>query len=193
MILIPERPFDLEQVHEQVNSRFEINYAPIVVVAEGAVPKEGQMILKDQSLDEFGHVRLSGIGEWLARELSQRTGKEARTTVLGHIQRGGTPSAFDRWLATRFGLHAIDAVKDGDFGAMVALQHPHRPHPPVRGHSAAQAGRSGALRRSTGVLRLTGPRPRHAPCRFSVMRHDSHRTAGVLQYRARDGPQPAFG
>ncbi|GGX79717.1 6-phosphofructokinase [Streptomyces anandii] len=122
VILIPERPFDLEEVHEQVNSRFEINYAPIVVVAEGAIPKEGQMILKDQSLDEFGHVRLSGIGEWLARELSERTGKEARTTVLGHIQRGGTPSAFDRWLATRFGLHAIDAVKDGDFGAMVALQ-----------------------------------------------------------------------
>jgi 6-phosphofructokinase 1 len=122
VILIPERPFDIDQVCEQVKSRFTINYAPIVVVAEGAVPKEGQMILKDRSLDEFGHVRLSGIGEWLAQEISGRTGKEARTTVLGHIQRGGTPSAFDRWLATRFGLHAIDAVKDGDFGVMVALQ-----------------------------------------------------------------------
>ncbi|MGW0082791.1 6-phosphofructokinase [Streptomyces sp. NPDC003393] len=122
VILIPERPFDLDQVCEQVRSRFEINYAPIVVVAEGAVPKEGQMVLKDQSLDEFGHVRLSGIGEWLARQISDRTGKEARTTVLGHVQRGGTPSAFDRWLATRYGLHAIEAVKDGDFGAMVALR-----------------------------------------------------------------------
>jgi 6-phosphofructokinase 1 len=105
-----------------IDKRFARHYAPIVVVAEGAVPKEGQMILKDRSLDEFGHVRLSGIGEWLAQEISERTGKDARTTVLGHIQRGGTPSAFDRWLATRFGLHAIDAVKDGDFGVMVALQ-----------------------------------------------------------------------
>ncbi|WOP39134.1 6-phosphofructokinase [Streptomyces sp. Li-HN-5-13] len=122
VILIPERPFDIDQVCEQVTSRFKINYAPIVVVAEGAVPKEGQMILKDRSLDEFGHVRLSGIGEWLAQEISERTGKEARTTVLGHIQRGGTPSPFDRWLATRYGLHAADAVKDRDFGVMVALR-----------------------------------------------------------------------
>jgi phosphofructokinase-like protein len=122
VILIPERPFDIGQVCAWVESRFKINYAPIVVVAEGAVPKEGQMILKDQTRDEYGHVRLSGIGEWLAQEISLRTGTEARTTVLGHIQRGGTPSAFDRWLATRFGLHAIDAVKDGDFGVMVALQ-----------------------------------------------------------------------
>ena len=79
------------------------------------------MVLKDQSHDEYGHVRLSGIGEWLAREIEGRTGTEARTTVLGHVQRGGTPSAFDRWLATRFGLHAVDAVKDGAFGTMVAL------------------------------------------------------------------------
>ncbi|WP_037678072.1 6-phosphofructokinase [Streptomyces griseus] len=122
VVLIPEQPFDIDQVCEQVKSRFKINYAPIVVAAEGAVPKEGQMVLKDQSLDEFGHVRLSGIGEWLAQEISERTGKDARTTVLGHIQRGGTPSAFDRWLATRFGLHAIDAIKDGEFGVMVALQ-----------------------------------------------------------------------
>ena len=79
-------------------------------------------MLKDDQLDSFGHVRLSGIGEWLAQEIEQRTGKEARTTVLGHVQRGGTPTAFDRWLATRFGLHAIDAVHDGDFGTMVALR-----------------------------------------------------------------------
>jgi ATP-dependent phosphofructokinase / diphosphate-dependent phosphofructokinase len=122
VILIPEQPFDIDQVCAWVNSRFKINYAPIVVAAEGAVPKEGQMILKDRSVDEYGHVRLSGIGEWLTQEISRRTGKDARTTVLGHIQRGGTPSAFDRWLATRFGLHAVDAVKDGDFGTMVALR-----------------------------------------------------------------------
>ncbi|MFI0789896.1 6-phosphofructokinase [Streptomyces lydicus] len=121
-ILIPERPFDIDQVCDYVKSRFKINYAPIVVVAEGAVPQEGQMRVKDETLDEFGHVRLSGIGEWLAREITERTGSDARTTVLGHVQRGGTPSAFDRWLATRFGLHAIEAVKDGDFGTMVALR-----------------------------------------------------------------------
>src|SRR5207248_10745362 len=80
------------------------------------------MVLKDDSTDSLGHVRLSGVGEWLAKEIEARTGKEARTTVLGHTQRGGTPSAFDRWLATRFGLHAIDAVHDGDFGKMVALR-----------------------------------------------------------------------
>ncbi|MEV5909008.1 6-phosphofructokinase [Streptomyces sp. WAC 01325] len=121
VILIPERPFDIDQVCAWVKSRFKIHYAPIVVAAEGAVPLEGQMILKDRTLDEFGHVRLSGIGEWLAQEIEERTGTDARTTVLGHVQRGGTPSAFDRWLATRFGLHAVDAVKDGDYGKMVAL------------------------------------------------------------------------
>jgi phosphofructokinase-like protein len=121
VILVPEQPFDIDEVCAWVNSRFKINYAPVVVVAEGAVPKDGQLTLKDSTLDEFGHVRLSGVGEWLAREISRRTGTDARTTVLGHVQRGGTPSAFDRWLATRFGLHAVDAVKDGDFGVMVAL------------------------------------------------------------------------
>ncbi|MFE7858463.1 6-phosphofructokinase [Streptomyces sp. NPDC057403] len=121
VILLPERPFDIDQVCAWVKKRFETNYAPIVVAAEGAVPKEGEMVLKDQSHDEYGHVRLSGIGEWLAREIEGRTGTEARTTVLGHVQRGGTPSAFDRWLATRFGLHAVDAVRDGAFGTMVAL------------------------------------------------------------------------
>ncbi|MDX2817620.1 6-phosphofructokinase [Streptomyces sp. PA03-5A] len=121
-ILIPEQRFDVDQVCAWVESRFKIRYAPIVVVAEGAMPKDGEMVLKDQSLDSFGHVRLSGVGEWLAKEIERRTGKEARTTVLGHIQRGGTPSAFDRWLATRFGLHAIDAVRDQDWGKMVALR-----------------------------------------------------------------------
>ncbi|MFJ6751932.1 MULTISPECIES: 6-phosphofructokinase [unclassified Streptomyces] len=122
VILIPEQRFDIDQVCGWIESRFKVRYAPIVVVAEGAMPKDGQMVLKDGTTDSFGHVRLSGVGEWLAKEIEARTGKEARTTVLGHTQRGGTPSAFDRWLATRFGLHAIDAVRDGDFGTMVALR-----------------------------------------------------------------------
>ena len=122
VILVPERRFDIDQVCGWITSRFRSSYAPIVVVAEGAMPRDGDMVLKDGTLDSFGHVRLSGVGEWLAKEIEKRTGKEARTTVLGHVQRGGTPSAFDRWLATRFGLHAIDAVHEGDFGTMVALR-----------------------------------------------------------------------
>ncbi|WP_328559993.1 6-phosphofructokinase [Streptomyces coelicoflavus] len=121
VILIPEQRFDVEQVCTWVTSRFRASYAPIVVVAEGAMPRDGDLVLKDESLDSYGHVRLSGVGEWLAKQIEKRTGKEARTTVLGHVQRGGTPSAFDRWLATRFGLHAVDCVHDGDFGKMVAL------------------------------------------------------------------------
>ena len=91
-------------------------------MAEGALPADGDLITKDAPLDAFGHVRLSGIGEWLASAIEDRTGKESRAAVLGHIQRGGTPTAFDRVLATRFGLGAIDAVQAGDFGTMVALQ-----------------------------------------------------------------------
>jgi ATP-dependent phosphofructokinase / diphosphate-dependent phosphofructokinase len=122
VILIPEKPFDIERVCEYVESRFRTRYSPIIVVAEGAHPIEGQMTLQTGELDSFGHVRLGGIGEMLAKEIEKRTGKEARTTVLGHIQRGGTPTAFDRVLATRFGLQAIDAVHDGAFGTMVALR-----------------------------------------------------------------------
>ena len=122
VILIPEVPFDLDQVIGWVESRFRSHYAPIICVAEGALPTDGDLITKDASLDAFGHVKLSGIGEWLAGQIEERTGKEARTTVLGHIQRGGSPTAFDRVLATRFGLNAIQAVKDEAWGTMVALQ-----------------------------------------------------------------------
>jgi phosphofructokinase-like protein len=123
VILIPERPFDIDEVVEYVQSRFSTRrYAPIVVVAEGAQAKEGQLATASGEPDAFGHVRLGGIGQSLERELEQRTGHEARTTVLGHIQRGGTPSPSDRWLATRFGLHAIDAATEGDWGTMVALR-----------------------------------------------------------------------
>lgn len=121
-ILIPEVEFDMDEVIGWVESRFRASYAPIIVVAEGALPKGGQLVTKDATLDAFGHVKLSGIGDWLAQQVEERTGHEARTTVLGHIQRGGTPTSFDRVLATRFGLNAITAVKDGAWGTMVALQ-----------------------------------------------------------------------
>jgi ATP-dependent phosphofructokinase / diphosphate-dependent phosphofructokinase len=122
VILIPEQPFDIEQVCGWVEHRFQTRYAPIVVVAEGAHPKDGTDTLIAQEKDAFGHVRYGGVGQMLASEIEARTGKEARATVLGHVQRGGTPSAFDRVLATRFGAHAIRAVADGAYGQMVALR-----------------------------------------------------------------------
>jgi len=123
VVLIPERPFDIDEVCQLVIKRFESKYAVIMVVSEGAVPVAGgDMTLVSGEKDAFGHVRLGGIGERLATEIEARTGKEARAVVLGHIQRGGTPTAFDRWLATRFGLQAIGAVHDGDFGTMMALR-----------------------------------------------------------------------
>jgi 6-phosphofructokinase 1 len=122
VILIPEQPFDIEQVCGWVQHRFQTQYAPIVVVAEGAHPKDGTDTLVAQERDAFGHVRYGGVGQMLASEIESRTGKEARATVLGHVQRGGTPTAFDRVLATRFGAHAIRAVADGAYGSMVALR-----------------------------------------------------------------------
>lgn len=123
IVLIPEKPFDIGAVCDYVEERFKKEYSPIVVVSEGAVPVEGgDMTLISGEKDAFGHVRLGGIGDRLANEIESRTGKEARAVVLGHVQRGGTPTAFDRWLATRFGLHAITAVAEKDFGTMVALR-----------------------------------------------------------------------
>ncbi len=125
-VLIPEQPFDIEALCEHVETRFKTKYAPIIVVSEGAVPAEADgehgMTMVSGEKDAFGHVRLGGIGDRLASEIEHRTGKEARAVVLGHIQRGGTPTAFDRWLATRFGLQAADAVADGDWGTMMALR-----------------------------------------------------------------------
>lgn len=121
VILIPERPFDIERVCQLIEHRFASHYAPIVVVAEGAVPVEGTLPERSGEADAFGHVRLSGIGTLLESEIAQRTGKEARATVLGHVQRGGTPTAFDRVLATRLGLHAVDALHAGARDQMVAL------------------------------------------------------------------------
>jgi 6-phosphofructokinase 1 len=122
VILIPEQPFDVERVCEFVGSRFESHFAPIIVVAEGAQPLGGVPTQDADDLDAFGHVRLGGVAHWLEGEIESRTGKETRATVLGHVQRGGTPTAFDRVLATRFGLHAIDAADAGRWGSMTALR-----------------------------------------------------------------------
>jgi phosphofructokinase-like protein len=127
VILIPERPFEIDKVCAYVEHRFQTRYAPIVVVAEGARPVSDELSTlaaapATGTLDEFGHVRLGGVGQFLATEIEKRTGKEARCTVLGHVQRGGTPTAFDRVLATRFGLHAVQAVYEEAFGTMVALR-----------------------------------------------------------------------
>ena len=122
VILIPEVEFDLDRVCDYIVRRFESQYSPIVVVAEGAVPKGGLPEPVGAPTDAFGHVRLGGIANWLEGEIEVRTGHEARATVLGHVQRGGTPTAFDRVLATRFGLHAIDAAHAGRWGQMTSLR-----------------------------------------------------------------------
>ncbi|MEI7592740.1 MAG: 6-phosphofructokinase [Actinomycetes bacterium] len=123
MILIPEEPFDIAKVCEALTRRHELgNFASIVVVAEGATAQEGPVSTVSNTLDGFGHERLGGIGQWLADQIEAQTGYETRMTILGHVQRGGTPTAFDRVLATRFGIAAIDAVHDGAFGTMMALQ-----------------------------------------------------------------------
>jgi len=123
-ILVPEEPFDPDEVAQRLKARHDRGrYASIVVVAEGAAFKEGTMVTQENApLDAFGHVRLGGIANVVAKEIEARTGFETRVTILGHIQRGGTPTAFDRILATRFGIAAIDAVHDGAFGQMVALR-----------------------------------------------------------------------
>ena len=123
VILIPEQPFDIDKVCAMLNRRHERGYLfSIVVVAEGATPKEGTMAVVEGDTDEFGHARLGGIGQRLEHEIETRTGYETRTTVLGHIQRGGTPTAHDRVLATRFGLAAVDAAHEGRWGTLTALQ-----------------------------------------------------------------------
>jgi len=129
-ILIPERPTDLDEVCTLVRRRHEggKNFS-IVVVAEGAkvtvdqtADSTGSLILQDLAKDEFGHVRLGGIGQVLAREIEKRTGYETREVMLGHVQRGGTPTAFDRYLCTRFGLHAVRLIENRQFGQMVTLR-----------------------------------------------------------------------
>ncbi len=123
-ILVPEHPFDIEEVVAHLRRRHERGRSfSIVVVAEGATPKEGTLQVRDKTeTDAFGHARLGGIGVTLEGEIERRTGFETRVTILGHVQRGGTPIAYDRVLATRFGVAAMDAVAAQRFGAMVGLR-----------------------------------------------------------------------
>ncbi len=127
LILVPERPFDIDKVVESIQQRHERGrYFSIVVAAEGAkfapTAGAGAPVLQDSEKDEFGHAKMGGIANVLAREIEKRTGFETRAVVLGHIQRGGSPSAFDRVLATRYGLGAIDMAHRGEFGCMAALR-----------------------------------------------------------------------
>jgi 6-phosphofructokinase 1 len=122
-VLVPEIPFDIDEICTNLVQRHSRgHYASVIVVAEGAVPKEGTLVTTSDDVDAFGHARLGGIAGLLAPEIEKRTGFETRATILGHVQRGGTPTAFDRVLCTRFGVAAIDAVHEGAFGQMVALQ-----------------------------------------------------------------------
>ena len=122
-ILIPEKPFNLNEVCNLIKQRQSRgkNFS-VIVVAEGAKPKEGKEILYSDSTDEFGHVRFGGVGYYLGKEIEKRIDTETRVVVLGHLQRGGSPTAFDRILATRFGIAAIDLVHQGQFGRMVVIQ-----------------------------------------------------------------------
>ena len=116
-----KRPFDIGLIAERIKERHARGrFASIVVVAEGAQPRSGSLVLQDAEVDAFGHVKLGGIAQVLAEQIEARTGFETRMTILGHVQRGGTPTAFDRVLSTRFGIAAIDAVHDRAFGQMVS-------------------------------------------------------------------------
>jgi 6-phosphofructokinase 1 len=124
VILVPERPFDVEEVCDRIRHRHASGRTfSIVVVSEGAEPADGEAVPSlHEGTDAFGHARLGGIAVHLEREIERRTGFETRMTILGHVQRGGTPIAYDRVLGTRFGVAAVDAVTRGEFGRMVALR-----------------------------------------------------------------------
>jgi 6-phosphofructokinase 1 len=121
-ILIPELAIDIDEVCAMIKKRHQRGKTfSIIVVAEGAQFKDKSLVTQEEKLDQFGHVRLGGIGEILGQEIEKRTGYETRVSVLGHIQRGGTPTAFDRVLGTRFGVKAVELVKNKKFGRMVTL------------------------------------------------------------------------
>ncbi|AHI22589.1 6-phosphofructokinase [Corynebacterium vitaeruminis] len=125
-IVIPEQPFDIAEICKKMERRFQMGEKyGIIVVAEGALPEEGTMEFAEGGVDQFGHQTFNGIGQVIGDEIKKRLGHDVRTSVLGHIQRGGTPTAFDRVLATRYGVHAARACHTGDFGKMVALHGEH--------------------------------------------------------------------
>ncbi len=120
--MVPEVPFDMEEVCAAIRRRKQRGRdTSIIVVSEGAQPSDKSLVTQDKTLDEFGHVRLGGIGQLVASQIEKRTGAETRLAVLGHIQRGGTPTAFDRLIGTRYGLRAMDLVRRKKFGRMVSL------------------------------------------------------------------------
>ncbi len=160
LTLVPEEPFDIDEVAGRiVNRHHHGRWATIVVVAEGAVPVEGTVEVREPPVDAWGHQVLGGIGHSVAAELEQRTGIEARTTVLGHVQRGGSPVAFDRVLATRFGIAAVDAVADGALGSMVALQAERIVRVPVAEATAHLKVVAPDLLRDRAMFHPSPPRP----------------------------------
>ena len=133
VILVPELPFDIDEVCEVLRHRHERGrYASIVVVAEGAEPREGTLEVPAREIDRYGHARLAGIAHLIAPAIEQRTGFETRVVLLGHVQRGGTPNAYDRVLSTRYGLAAIDAVHDKAWGEMVVYREMRIERAPLR-------------------------------------------------------------
>ena len=158
MTLIPEQPFDIEEVCRLVKRRFQRGDSHFIcVVAEGAKPVEGSMQLREGGIDEFGHERFTGVAAQLGVEVEKRINKEVRVTVLGHVQRGGTPTAYDRVLATRFGVNAADAAHAGEYGQMVSLRGQDIGRVSLgRCDAPPQAGAAEPLRRRRRVLRLSG-------------------------------------
>ena len=161
VILIPEQPVTVEEACDDLRRRHERGKDfSIVVVSEGyeltyASGEKRQVAQEAPATDQFGHVRLGGVGEQLAREIEERTGFESRVTVLGHVQRGGSPTPRDRVLATRYGLKAADLVEEGNFGTMAALQgRRHRRRPAGRRRGGAQDGAAPMVRRRQSLLRL---------------------------------------
>jgi ATP-dependent phosphofructokinase / diphosphate-dependent phosphofructokinase len=138
VILVPELPFDIDEVSAILRRRHERGrFASIVVVAEGAVPKAGtpeaaQLAAAEYEVDQFGHLKLGGIAHLIAPAVAQRTGFDTRVVSLGHVQRGGTPNAYDRVLCTRYGLAAIDAVHDKAWGEMVVYREMRIERAPMR-------------------------------------------------------------
>ena len=142
-ILIPEKPFTVSEICDSIHRRQAAGKTfSIIVAAEGATPKETETVVtKDVRTDAFGHARLGGVGKFLCEQIAEKTGFECRDVVLGHLQRGGSPTAFDRILATRYGVAAVELVQNKDFGKMVAL----------RGNQIVSVGLEEGIKRSKTV------------------------------------------
>ena len=192
VILIPERPFDIDEVCTHLKRRHERGrYFSIVVAAEGATPREGTLATLGGDKDEFGHERLGGIGQVLEREVEARTGFETRATVLGHVQRGGTPTAFDRVLATRCGIAAIDAATDGPVGHDDRAARDEDRARAARGRGRVAADR--ARRRTTRWPRRSSarpgcsPRPQEGSGRCGLRRRRHAAASTTMQRRDHEG------